>query len=60
MACAELGKFDDAQMAAQTAIETANALKLKNLEPIQQRLELYKNHQPWRESFGATNTPAKN
>ena len=57
MACAELGKFDDAQMAAQTALDTANALKLKNLEPIQQRLALYKNHQPWRESFGATNAP---
>ncbi|HEY5346172.1 MAG TPA: tetratricopeptide repeat protein, partial [Verrucomicrobiae bacterium] len=46
MACAEMGKFDDAQMAAQTALDTANALKLKNLEPIQQRLELYKKHQP--------------
>jgi len=44
-------------MAAQTALDTANALKLKNLEPIQQRLELYKKHQPWRESFGATNAP---
>jgi Flp pilus assembly protein TadD len=60
MACAEMGKFDDAQMAAQIALDTGNALKLKNLEPIQQRLELYKNHQPWRESFGNTNTPAKN
>jgi tetratricopeptide (TPR) repeat protein len=60
MACAELGKFDDAQMAAQTALDTASALKLKNLEPIQQRLELYKKHEPWRESFGATNAPAKN
>ena len=60
MACAELGKFDDAQMAAQTALDTANALKLKNLKPIQQRLELYKNQQPWRESFGATNAPVKN
>ena len=60
MACAEMGKFDDAQMAAQTALDTANALKLKNLEPIQQRLELYKKHQPWRESFGATNAPVKN
>jgi tetratricopeptide (TPR) repeat protein len=60
MACAELGKFDDAQMAAQTALDTANALKLKNLEPIQTRLALYKNHQPWRESFGATNAPARN
>jgi len=30
------------------------------VKPIQLRLELYKNHQPWRESFGATNAPAKN
>ena len=60
MACAELGKFDDAHMAAQTALDTANALKIQNLEPIQQRLALYKNHQAWRESFGATNAPAKN
>ncbi len=59
MACAELGKFDDAQMAAQTALETASAQKLKNLELIQQRLERYKNHQPWRESFGSTNAPVK-
>jgi hypothetical protein len=28
---------------------------MKKLEPLQQRLELYKNHQPWRESFQATN-----
>ncbi len=60
MACAEMGKFADAEMAAQTALDTASALKLKNLEPIQQRLELYKKHEPWRESFGATNAPAKN
>ena len=60
MACAEMGKFDEAQMAAQSALEVARALKMSQLEPIQQRLELYKNHQPWRESFGATNAPAKN
>jgi len=60
MACAELGKFNDAQMSAQSALEVAAALKMNKLEPIQQRLELYKNHQPWRESFGATNIPAKN
>ena len=59
MACAEMGKFDEAQLAAQSALETANALKLKQTEPIQQRLELYQNHQPWRESFGATNAVAK-
>ncbi len=60
MACAELGKFDDAQMAAQSAIGVATALKQTDLKPIQQRLELYRNHQPWRESFGPTNTPPKN
>ncbi len=60
MACAELGKFDEAQMAAQSALEVAAALKLNKIEPIQQRIELYKNHQPWRESFRATNAPAKN
>jgi tetratricopeptide (TPR) repeat protein len=60
MACAELGKFDEAQMAAQSALEVSAALKLTEVKPVQQRLELYKNHQPWRESFGATNAPAKN
>lgn len=60
MACAELGKFDDAQLAAQTALETAAALKMQDVEPIRHRLELYQNHQPWRESFGATNAPVKN
>jgi tetratricopeptide (TPR) repeat protein len=60
MACAELGKFDAAQMAAQSALEAANALKMKKPESIRQRLELYKKHQPWRESFGATNAPAEN
>jgi hypothetical protein len=33
---------------------------MKNLEPLQQRLELYKNQKPWRESFLATNAPVKN
>jgi Flp pilus assembly protein TadD len=60
MACAEMGKFDEAQMAAQSALDAAKTLNLKNSEPFQQRLELYKSHQPWREAFGATNTPGKN
>ena len=59
MACAEMGRFDEAQLAAQSALETANAMKLTKTEPIQQRLELYQNHQPWRESFGATNAALK-
>jgi hypothetical protein len=43
----------------QRAFDLAKAVKLKNLEPMQQRLQLYKNHQPWRESFRATNPPPR-
>jgi tetratricopeptide (TPR) repeat protein len=57
MACAEVGRFDEAQQATQAAIDLASAARMKKLEPLQQRLELYKNHQPWRESFRATNAP---
>jgi len=59
MACAETGDFTNAQEVTQRAIDLATAAKIKKLEPLQQRLELYKNHQPWRESFLATNTPVK-
>jgi len=55
MACAETGDFTNAQEEAQRALDLARAAKMKKLEPLQQRLELYKNHQPWRESFLATN-----
>jgi tetratricopeptide (TPR) repeat protein len=59
MACAETGDFTNAQEVTQRAIDLATAAQMKKLEPLQQRLELYKNHQPWRESFLATNAPAK-
>jgi protein O-mannosyl-transferase len=55
MACAETGDFTNATLVTQKALDLAVAAKMKKLEPIQQRLELYKNHQPWRESFLATN-----
>jgi len=58
MACAETGDFTNASEAAQKALDLATAANLKKTEPIQQRLEFYKNHQPWRESFLATNAPA--
>jgi tetratricopeptide (TPR) repeat protein len=58
MACAETGRFDEAQQAAQAAMDLATAARMKKLEPLQHRLDLYKNHQPWRESFRATNAPA--
>jgi protein O-mannosyl-transferase len=57
MAFAENGNFTNAQICALNAFDLATAAKMKNLEPIRQRLELYKNHQPWRESFLATNAP---
>ena len=60
MAYAETGNFTNAVLSAQAALELADAAKLKNLEAIRQRLELYKNKQPWRESFRATNPPVKN
>ena len=59
MACAEMGDFTNAQEETQRAIDIAKAAKMKKLEPLQQRLELYKNHRPWRESFLATNTPGQ-
>jgi tetratricopeptide (TPR) repeat protein len=59
MACAETGDFTNALEVTQRALDLATAAKMKKLEPLQQRLELYKNHQPWRESFLATNPPVK-
>jgi tetratricopeptide (TPR) repeat protein len=59
MACAELGDFTNAQACAQNAIDIAAVLHLKNVPEFQQRLELYKNHQPWRESFRDTNAVIK-
>jgi tetratricopeptide (TPR) repeat protein len=55
MAYAETGQFDEAQQAVQKAIALATAAKMNNLESFQQRLEFYRNHKPWRESFLATN-----
>jgi protein O-mannosyl-transferase len=57
MACAETGDFTNAIEVTQKALDLATAAKMKKLEPIQTRLELYKNRQPWRESFLATNAP---
>ncbi len=58
MAFAETGDFTNAQTCAQNALDLATAARMKALEPLQKRLELYKNRQPWRESFRATNAPA--
>ncbi len=55
MACAEAGRFDDALEAMRRALALTNSASLKNPDELRQRLELYQNHQPWRESFLATN-----
>ena len=57
MACAEGGRFDDAQEAMRRALALTNSVSLKNPDKLRQRLELYKNHQPWRESFRVTKAP---
>jgi tetratricopeptide (TPR) repeat protein len=59
MACAETGDFTNALEVTQRAIDLATTAQMKKIEPLQQRLQLYQNHQPWRESFLATNAPAK-
>jgi tetratricopeptide (TPR) repeat protein len=55
MAGAELGRFDEAQAVTQQAFNLASRAKMKNIEQLQQRLQSYQNHQPWRESFRAAN-----
>ena len=60
MALADIGDFTNAVACVQNALALANAAQMKQLEPLQKRLELYQNHQPWRESFRVTNAPSKN
>lgn len=60
MALAETGDFTNAQTCAENALVLATSTQMKNTGQIQQRLELYKNRLPWRESFRATNAPVKN
>jgi tetratricopeptide (TPR) repeat protein len=52
MAYAETGRFDEAVQTGQEAVNLARAASQKDDAAImQQRLELYQKHQPWRESF---------
>jgi tetratricopeptide (TPR) repeat protein len=61
MACAEAGHFDDAQEVTQKAVELAAAKGMsQSVADMRRRLQLYRNHQPWRESFQSINAPAKN
>jgi tetratricopeptide (TPR) repeat protein len=59
MAYAANGDFSKAQACAQKTIELADTLQMTNSEPFRQRLEFYRKDLPWRESFRATNAPAK-
>ena len=60
MAFAATGDFTNARLCAQNALDLAAAAQMKDLDPLQKRRDLYKNHQPWLESFRATNAPVKN
>jgi Tfp pilus assembly protein PilF len=52
IADAETGRFDDAIQKQQLAVKLAtNAGQKGDVVLMQQRLQLYQNHQPWRESF---------
>jgi tetratricopeptide (TPR) repeat protein len=52
MACAELGRFDEAQKAARDALNLTQAAGMTNdTVQVQQRLQLYQNHRPFRQSF---------
>ena len=53
MAYAETGRFDEAQQAVQQALDLAGNANAKagQLDSLRQRLDRYKNHQPWRQSF---------
>jgi protein O-mannosyl-transferase len=58
MAYAETGDFTNAQESAAYALKLATTYDMTNdVSVIQHRLQLYQNHQPWRESFLATNQP---
>jgi len=59
MAYAETGQFTNAQQTAAYALKLAAAYDLTNdAAVIQQRMQLYQNHQPFRQSFLFTNAPA--
>jgi protein O-mannosyl-transferase len=64
MAQAENGDFTNAIVVTQKALDLANSSPSEKIQPLQNQLrrelELYRNNQPWRESFLATNAPVKN
>ena len=58
MAFAETGDFEQAVKWQQQAVSLADAVsQQEDIASMRQRLEHYRNHQPWRESFSAANKP---
>ena len=61
MALAEMKHFDEAEKIQQEAVELVEKSNdQEDLELMRQRLKLYKNRQPWRESFLDTDAPSEN
>lgn len=58
MAFAETGDFTNALISAKNVLALGETAKMENMEAIRKRMELYENHQPWRESFCVTNAQA--
>lgn len=58
MALAENGDYSNAVIRVRQALEIFQKAQMTNTAPLQARLELYLNRQPWRESFRATNSAA--
>ena len=59
MAYAEIGQFTNAQQTADYALKLAATSDTNDVAVIKQRLQLYRDHQPFRQSFLFTNAPAK-
>jgi tetratricopeptide (TPR) repeat protein len=57
MACAEAGRFNDAQQFEQRAIQLALAASLKETNVMNQRLELYQSGHPYHQTFSSLPSP---
>jgi hypothetical protein len=58
MAFAAAGDFTNAVLHVQKALDLAADARLKDIAPLETRLQLYQQNQPWFESFRSTNAPA--
>jgi tetratricopeptide (TPR) repeat protein len=58
MAFAAAGDFTNAVLHAQKALDLAADARLKDIGPLETRLQLYQQNKPWFESFRGMNAPA--